>query len=63
MDNKKRLARISESIEKILNAQIKNEMNSYTLYRAMSNCMEYSGWEGASKLWKKYADEEKGDKV
>ena len=52
--------RISDAIEKILNQQIKNEMNSYTLYRAMGNCLEYSGWNGASKLWKKYADEEKG---
>ena len=55
--------RISDAIEKILNQQIKNEMNSYTLYRAMGNCLEYSGCNGASKLWKKYADEEKGDKV
>ena len=54
------MSRISKEIEKILNAQIKNEMNSYILYRAMSNCLEYSGWEGASKLWKKYADEENG---
>ena len=55
--------RISDNIEKILNTQIANEMNSSALYRAMGNCLEYSGWNGASKLWKKYADEEKGDKV
>ena len=51
-------SRISKNIETILNSQIANEMNSSKLYRSMSNCLEYSGWEGAAKLWKKYADEE-----
>lgn len=51
-------SRISKNIETILNSQIANEMNSSKLYRAMSNCLEYSGWEGAAKLWKKYASEE-----
>ena len=51
-------SRLSKNIETILNSQIANEMNSSKLYRAMSNCLEYSGWEGAAKLWKKYADEE-----
>ena len=50
--------RISDNIEKILNAQIANEMNSSILYRAMGNCLEYNGWVGASKLWKKYSTEE-----
>ena len=50
--------RISNTIEEILNKQIANEMNSSKLYRAMSNCLEYSGWVGAAKLWKKYAEEE-----
>ena len=52
--------RISDNIEKILNAQIANEMNSSALYRAMGNCLEYNGWVGASKLWKKYSTEETG---
>ena len=52
--------RISDNIEKILNAQIANEMNSSILYRAMGNCLEYNGWVGASKLWKKYSTEETG---
>ena len=52
--------RISDNIEKILNTQIANEMNSSILYRAMGNCLEYNGWVGASKLWKKYSTEETG---
>ena len=52
--------RISDNIEKILNTQIANEMNSSILYRAMGNCLEYNGWNGASKLWKKYSLEETG---
>ena len=52
--------RISDNIEKILNAQIANEMNSSALYRAMGNCLEYNGWVGAAKLWKKYSTEETG---
>jgi ferritin len=52
--------RLSAPIEKILNTQIANELNSEKLYRAMGNCMEYSGWNGAAKLWKKYASEEHG---
>ena len=52
--------RISDNIEKILNAQIANEMNSSALYRAMGNCLEYNGWVGAAKLWKKYSVEETG---
>lgn len=51
-------SRISKNIETILNSQIANEMNSYKLYRAMSSWLEYSGWDGAAKLWKKYAAEE-----
>ena len=50
--------RLSPQIEKILNLQIANELNSSKLYRAMSNGLEYSGWNGAAKLWKKYAEEE-----
>lgn len=50
--------KLSPEIEKILNLQIANELNSEKLYRAMSNCMEYKGWEGAAKLWKKYSEEE-----
>jgi len=52
------MSRISKEIESILNTQIANEMNSSKLYRAMANCLEFDGWVGASKLWKKYAREE-----
>ena len=52
--------RLSDNIEKILNTQIANEMNSSALYRAMGNCLEYNGWVGAAKLWKKYSIEETG---
>jgi ferritin len=52
------MKRISDEIEKILNLQIANELNSEKLYSAMSNCMEYKGWNGAAKLWKKYSEEE-----
>ena len=51
-------SRLNKNIETILNSQIANEMNSSKLYRSMSNCLEYSGWIGAAKLWKKYAEEE-----
>ena len=51
-------SRLSKNIETILNSQIANEMNSSKLYRSMGNCLEYSGWIGSAKLWKKYAEEE-----
>ena len=51
--------RISDNIEKILNAQIANEMNNSFVYRAMANCMEYNGWNGTVKLYKKHSDEER----
>lgn len=54
------MKRLSDNIEKILNAQILNEMDSSALYRAMSNCLEHRGWVGAAKLWKKYSSEEVG---
>lgn len=52
------MKRISDEIEKVLNAQIANELNSEKLYRAMANCLEFDGWNGAAKLWKKYSEEE-----
>lgn len=50
--------RLSDNIEKILNTQIVNEGYSSAIYRAMANCLEYNGWVGAAKLWKKYSSEE-----
>lgn len=57
--------RISDSIEAILNKQIKHEFDNSRLYRAMSSCLEFNGWPGAAKLWKKYSDEEitHGEKI
>lgn len=54
-----RKARFSEKIEKLLNAQIANEMRNSFIYRAMANCMEYKGWKGPVKLYKAHSDEER----
>lgn len=55
-----RKKRISDEIEKLLNAQIVNETINSSIYRAMANCLEYNGWDGAVKLYKKHSDEERG---
>lgn len=42
----------------LLNIRIKNEEMSSRLYLQMSNELNYCGYAGAAKLWKKYSDEE-----
>lgn len=49
---------LKESIVKLLNFRIKNEEESNRLYLSMSIWLEYHGFNGAAKLWKKYAEEE-----
>lgn len=41
-----------------LNFRIEQEELSSRLYRAMSVWLDFMGYMGAAKLWKKYADEE-----
>jgi len=52
------MKRISEEIHTMLNNQLKNELDSSRLYLAMSEWMEFNGWFGGAKLWRKYSDEE-----
>jgi len=49
---------ISKKIEELINQRILEEEKSSRLYLAMSKYLNFSGYFGASKLWKKYADEE-----
>lgn len=51
-------ARLSESIVKMLNEQIKIELESSQLYRAMSCWLDKEGWISASKYFYKSAQEE-----
>lgn len=51
--------RLSDSLEKILNLQIANEMRNSFVYRSMANCSEQKGWKGVVKLYKKHSLEEK----
>lgn len=43
----------------LLNLRIKNEELSSRIYLQMSNELNFYGYAGAAKLWKKYSDEEK----
>ena len=52
------LERLNEKILKILNEQIKNELNSSQMYRAMSCWLNHKKWPSGTKLFFKYADEE-----
>lgn len=52
------MKRISDKIEKILNEQIKKEYESSFLYQKIAQCLEFNGWFGAAKLYKKYSAEE-----
>lgn len=52
------VTRLSESITSILNAQIKNELNSSQIYRAMSSWLDDNKWPAGTDLFFKYADEE-----
>lgn len=50
--------RVNSKIEGLLNAQIKMEYESSMLYQKIAQCLEFNGWFGAAKLFKKYSDEE-----
>ena len=50
---------ISEKIIQLLNYRIQQEEFSSRLYLAMSVWLDFKGYFGASKLWKKYSEEEK----
>lgn len=49
---------ISKKIIDLLNYRIEQEEYSSRLYQAISMCMSYKGYLGASKLFKKYSEEE-----
>ena len=51
-------SRLSEKITKILNEQIKNELESSQLYRSISCWMDKNRLIGGNKLFFRYADEE-----
>ena len=55
IENEKRL---SDKIAKILNEQIKNELQSSQIYRGMSCWLDSKGWNDAAKYFFKAADEE-----
>lgn len=49
---------LNDNIVKLLNFRIEQEEFSSRLYLAMSVWLEYNGYSGAAKLWKKYSNEE-----
>lgn len=51
---------ISTKTIELLNLRIKNEELSSRIYRQMYVELDYYGYSGAAKLWKKYSDEELG---
>ena len=52
------MAIISEKTIKLLNYRIQQEELSSRIYLSISTCMNYKGYQGAAKLFKKYSDEE-----
>lgn len=50
--------RLEKKIIEILNKQIKNELNSSQMYRAMSCWLDDQKWPASTKTFFKYADEE-----
>ena len=52
------MAFINKKIEELINYRIVEEEKSARLYLAMSQWLDYNGFAGAAKLWKKYSDEE-----
>ena len=52
------MARISDNIIKLMNFRIQQEELSKRIYLAMSIWLDYNGYSGAAKLWKKYSEEE-----
>ena len=51
-------SRVSNKLVDILNLQIKNELQSSQIYRAMSCWLDDKGWIGASRYYFKPAQEE-----
>lgn len=49
---------MSEEVEKLLNYRIEQEEQSSRIYLAMSMWLTNTGYLGAGKLWRKYANEE-----
>lgn len=52
------MALINEELVEILQYRVNQEELSWRMYRAMQMWLEYNGYFGAAKLWKKYAQEE-----
>ena len=52
------VSRVSQPVLDVLNQQIKNELVSSQIYRAMTSWLDDKGWPNASILFFKYADEE-----
>jgi len=52
------MAVISDKIIELLNYRINQEEQSARIYQAMSQWLNFKGFSGASKLWKKYSLEE-----
>jgi ferritin len=52
------MAIISEEMIQLLNLRIEQEEQSCRLYHAMQIWLEFSGYFGAAKLFKKYSEEE-----
>jgi ferritin len=52
------MKRLSEKLEKALNIQLNHEWDNSRLYYRFSQCLDFNGWFGAAKLFKKYSDEE-----
>ena len=50
--------RLDKKIIEILNKQIKNELNSSQMYRAMGCWLDNTKWPSSTKVFCKYADEE-----
>lgn len=54
------MKRISDKIEQLINLQIQKELTNSLLYKSMANWLDFEGWFGAAKLYKKHATEELG---
>lgn len=53
-----RIPRLKPAVHAVLQEQIKNELYSSQLYRGMASYLDDAGWNSASKVFFKYADEE-----
>lgn len=50
--------RLSKQVQEVLNTQIKNELISSQIYKAMSACLDSRGYVNAAKVFFKYGQEE-----